>query len=883
MRPLLRGLAAFALLGAAPPYAAFAQQGTVQVFGAAHTVQGPATRIAGERFEPDVGVQWFQPGTRFGLLQMELRGTSRDGKPHLGKSFVAFRDARVGGITWTIQAGDTHFSPAIGEYRFANLATPALTFAGGALEARTARTTTSVLVGRATAWRNIFGADAQTLDQDLALARTQIRVDEQLEVSARASRIRTRDLAEFQFSIAASDQAGMGARLVLTPAVQLIGDAGIVSYRRRGSDTREVDASALAGASILLARGWFQFNASRFSPGELPVLSQPLNDRQTLFAAGEYDVFRRLRLFGSWESFVTNLYAEASDSSPWQNPPTEGTRVTGGIRLPFGARSSVAFRVEDGDRRSRYVGAALTRVSDTGVASAEWQTTLGRLTGFVRHARRESVQADEVAGTFTQNDSSAHLVYDASRMLQLFGSTVATHMTRAAGGASTYWQVSGGGQAQLSKRRLWFRAEGTLSWNVDELSARVVPHEGLMVGVNGEIAMNTMLGLNVHADRVAGISDEDDWVTRSSLRLTRSFSTGSPLHAPGTIASASRVGGTGTLAGLVFADWNANGQRDPGEGPLENIPIRLANLGHTTTSGTGEFAFTNVPIGMQQVGIDLQSLPVDFDAPAVPQVQIQLGRGDRKRLAFGLVPLGSISGRVVRDANGNGQADANEKPLDGAVVVLDNGARSEQVRGGRFRFEAVPAGEHTLQILVESLPEGAAIVGAASVRALLGRDALAAELDFVVDVQQRPEIRRVFPPGGTPEHPRPARASAEPPAASTASSARPRARAATQAATPPPLARESVPGLARPVDRLQQFAVQVAALNDPLRARRLAEELRAAGYAAYLVEPPADDPDAPFRVRVGGFTTQNDAQRAASALGRARREKLWVVREVTGR
>ncbi len=67
----------------------------------------------------------------------------------------------------------------------------------------------------------------------------------------------------------------------------------------------------------------------------------------------------------------------------------------------------------------------------------------------------------------------------------------------------------------------------------------------------------------------------------------------------------SRHGGTGSVVGAVFADWNGNGAQDPGDAALENIPIRLANLGSANTTRTGEFAFVNVPIGLLQVGIDL--------------------------------------------------------------------------------------------------------------------------------------------------------------------------------------------------------------------------------------------------------------------------------------
>jgi cell division septation protein DedD len=75
------------------------------------------------------------------------------------------------------------------------------------------------------------------------------------------------------------------------------------------------------------------------------------------------------------------------------------------------------------------------------------------------------------------------------------------------------------------------------------------------------------------------------------------------------------------------------------------------------------------------------------------------------------------------------------------------------------------------------------------------------------------------------------------------------------------------------------FAVQVVALNDPSRAREAVEALKAAGLPAYLVEPPASDPDAPYRVRLGRYGTEQEARAVAATLQKSTREKLWVVRE----
>ena len=76
-----------------------------------------------------------------------------------------------------------------------------------------------------------------------------------------------------------------------------------------------------------------------------------------------------------------------------------------------------------------------------------------------------------------------------------------------------------------------------------------------------------------------------------------------------------------------------------------------------------------------------------------------------------------------------------------------------------------------------------------------------------------------------------------------------------------------------------RFAIQIAALNDPLRAKDTVQKLKAAGMPAYLVSPPPSDPDAPYRVRLGPYNSREEALKVAATLEAQRGEKLWVTRE----
>jgi cell division septation protein DedD len=201
------------------------------------------------------------------------------------------------------------------------------------------------------------------------------------------------------------------------------------------------------------------------------------------------------------------------------------------------------------------------------------------------------------------------------------------------------------------------------------------------------------------------------------------------------------------------------------------------------------------------------------------------------------------------------------------VVILDDGRRSERSRRGQFAFEAVPSGEHTVTLLAESLPDGALVAGDATRRAALGRDRKAIDLPFLVSIETRAEIRKVFP-GKTAAAPRPL----------------PGSRAAGRAPVvpvPPPPSSSRPPATTSTVTvpTATAFVLQIAAFDDPARAREMVGTLQGKGLPAYLVEPPPGNPNAPYRVRIGEYATRLEAVKAAASVGKVIGEKPWVTRD----
>lgn len=874
--------ALLAILGAGRTTAA--QQGSVQLSSSTQILTASEARRAGqEPFEPDLGITLDQPGVRFGNLFIDLHAVRRGEGVRLGTTALGLRDIKLGGMTWSIIGGDSAFAPSLSSYAFTNLFAPQVTFAGGNLSGFSSRSSVMLTAGRVTALRNIFGSDPQALGQDVAQFAAKTRPGARVELMAHASRVRTGDTGPYTSYVDAGSDAGAGVRVRPTPTLELTADAGLSRFRRRGSRAREQNVTALIGSKWTHHRGWIEMNAQRFSPGYFAVVNTPYLDRQGVFAAGHVEAGSTFRLFGGVEAYRTNLNPEAAAAASATLPRGLTQRAFVGARLHVGGRSFVALRAEQGDRVARPVGRTRTAYdSDTGVTSAEFQTSIRDVSAFARYERRENLDRANGSGTYTQQTASTHVFGHVARRLQLFGSAMLVQQERREGG-QTFWQGGGGMQVQVPKRPLWLRAEGLVSrtdeWGLDG----DVPHELYTLGLTGQLTPRTSIGVDVILDRAPQLNAQSSpWLTRSMIRLIHRMPTGA-ARVPSGMGSTTPRRGTASILGVAFADWNGNGLMDAGEEPLGGVPFLYSDAGggagaaegtpgvHVSSGNDGHFAFINVPEGRARVGLDLTALPVDFDPPELSMRDTEARGKPKDKLTFGLVPLGSISGAVRQDSDNDGVSGAADGPVEGAVLVLDDGARSEQTREGQFRFDAVRAGVHTVKLLPESLPEGLSMAGAAQVDLVLDRSQLHREVGFLVKVEKRPEIRKVFPPkvvakGRAVETPsltaRTANATSPPvsvaPAAGARSEQASRNLARERSGANPARATAASAASLRGAEKVRTwYAIQLAATSDRARAWELVKALQAIGVEAYLSE----DADGLAKVRVGSYRSRAEAQR----------------------
>lgn len=164
------------------------------------------------------------------------------------------------------------------------------------------------------------------------------------------------------------------------------------------------------------------------------------------------------------------------------------------------------------------------------------------------------------------------------------------------------------------------------------------------------------------------------------------------------------------VGGIVYLDENGNSQYDKNEKTLPEIKMSL-NGRRITTNDKGEYLFKHVEPDAYRLYFDLRSLPADY-TPVTNQKLFKLKENENMFFDFGVTLNGSVSGRVFLDQNGNRIYDEGDKPLDWVAIILDNGKKKVFTgHDGVFYFENIPLGEHTIEVMSDSLPKDMVVNG----------------------------------------------------------------------------------------------------------------------------------------------------------------------------
>jgi hypothetical protein len=360
----------------------------------------------------------------------------------------------------------------------------------------------------------------------------------------------------------------------------------------------------------------------------------------------------------------------------------------------------------------------------------------------------------------------------------------------------------------------------------------------------------------------------------------------------------------GHIDGIVFKDDQAQGTYTPGLPPVAGVDIVLDNVIHATTDSSGRFRFDDVPYGRHRVEARYGSdQPTYFTTPSPADVDTGAS------VHFGIAPSrSSLRGVVITDA-GIG--------VPGVLVHIANVDRRTSARtadDGSFAGEGLSAGDYDVTIEAGSVPAGypldalipqrvhveqltpgrvtfvlrpyrtvagrarlfnretgqyVALAGAAielqplrqkAVTDANGqyafRDLDAGQYTIVTRHDGREYFAQVTVPNG-PTFLKNVDVAVLPAATAFARAGSTRGVTAERRTPSPPRSEDG--------DR-DLFTIRVAASTTARYARAMVDELKDAGYSAYLVEPAVSGSNGPYHVCVGRYASLAEANQSARTL-----------------
>jgi hypothetical protein len=538
-----------------------------------------------------------------------------------------------------------------------------------------------------------------------------------------------------------SDIFAIDSSLRMFSNFYLLGDAKYVLF---SGDRKKNDYAVKIGPYWRSTRFTVQFYYHYASPDFPQIERTSLRDRRSYTAVGEFRPLSWLSLFGSADTSNENL------EKILERPITDYLTYSYGASLSPRALPNVAFGLSTGERKSER---AHISSADT-VYNLNYLSVFKQLGRYYLSLRLTQGQFKDYLAP-SQGFKLANYSLDFRKMF-LSGSFVYFN------GFFTEQKSS----ADLFQRRNWslqtgatwrpvssFMIHGQLNITLEKETTKKRENRGIGGEIGAQyqfVPFNLNLSLSYRYSQFQySLSEarrrQDHQVV---LNVTKSLSWGRPATLGPVKNFADLFRGGAKIEGYVFVDTNQNQAQDPDEEALAEVGIMLDGRVVARTDDRGFYKMTSVSQGLHRVSIDLRKVPATYGLTSEDVKDIVTQGKERHSLNFTVAPLGSLRGRVILDANNDGEAGREEPAMEGIrLSLLREGSMlltALSNSSGFFKFDNLLSGKYTIEVDSESLGESYGRFEKSSLEVALKPGEDVHGLSLLIRLYEKPKAKRVF-------------------------------------------------------------------------------------------------------------------------------------------
>ncbi len=167
-----------------------------------------------------------------------------------------------------------------------------------------------------------------------------------------------------------------------------------------------------------------------------------------------------------------------------------------------------------------------------------------------------------------------------------------------------------------------------------------------------------------------------------------------------------RWSAVGSFEGYVFKDVNGDGVRQPDEPGIPGMVIAANDGKEAATNEEGFYQLKSITGRKAVLTLDNSKIPYGYTPTSAVRQEKDILQGKTQEVNFSLTPRSEISGIIYNDLNGNGKYELTDVGVRKVKIILEDGAVAKSNNLGVYSFPNVVAGEHTVSLVLTTLPEG---------------------------------------------------------------------------------------------------------------------------------------------------------------------------------